>query len=367
MRLLDRYLLRELLIPFGYILAGFFIFWLSVDLINNLSDYQKVGLQAADVVEFYWYKAPEILVLMLPVTLLLALLYALTNHARHHELTAMRAAGVSMMRLSVPYFGVGLFLGMVLFTLNELFVPHATEKMNSVMTRYETNEVQNYSADWEVKFSFKNVSERRTWYIEAFHAEKGVMVGPRVFFVDQDGYRHDVSAAGAVYEKGHWTFTNVQAFVYPPNEDTFTISSYDSRVMTELNETPEAIDIQIKISRIEDFRKARKAQLSIRDILLYKTMHPEDDQKDTLLHGRLAAPFTCLVVVLIALPFGAASGRRNVFVGVASSIVICFGFFVCQQLGLAMGYGGKLPGWLAGWLPNIVFATWGLILTWRVR
>jgi lipopolysaccharide export system permease protein len=96
-------------------------------------------------------------------------------------------------------------------------------------------------------------------------------------------------------------------------------------------------------------------------------MHPEDDQKDTLLHGRLAAPFTCLVVVLIALPFGAASGRRNVFVGVASSIVICFGFFVCQQLGLAMGYGGKLPGWLAGWLPNIVFASWGLILTWRVR
>ena len=38
------------------------------------------------------------------------------------------------------------------------------------------------------------------------------------------------------------------------------------------------------------------------------------------------------VVVVIALPFGAAGGRRNVFVGVASSIVICFIYFVLQQL-----------------------------------
>lgn len=368
MRLLDRYLFRELLIPFAYILAGFFIFWLSVDLINNLSDYQKAGLQAVDVVDYYFFKVPEILVLMLPVTLLLSLLYALTNHARHHELTAMRAAGVSLMRLSIPYFAVGLFLSLALFVLNEFFVPRAAEEMESVMTRYETNEVQNYSADWELKFGFKNARERRTWYIEAFNRETGDMVGPRVYYVGNDGFRYDVSAAGATFEEGHWIFTNVQEFVYPPQagaEPTYIRN--DARVMTDLTETPEQINIQIKISRIEDFRKARKAQLSIRDILLYKKMHPNDDQKDTLLHGRMAAPFTCLVVVLIALPFGAASGRRNVFVGVASSIVICFGFFVCQQLGLALGYGGKMPAWLAGWLPNLVFATWGAVLTWRIR
>ena len=55
------------------------------------------------------------------------------------------------------------------------------------------------------------------------------------------------------------------------------------------------------------------------------------------------------MVVLIAMPFGAASGRRNIFVGVVSSILICFVFFVLQQLGLALGTGGRLAPWLAAW------------------
>jgi lipopolysaccharide export system permease protein len=87
----------------------------------------------------------------------------------------------------------------------------------------------------------------------------------------------------------------------------------------------------------------------------------------TKFHGRLAAPWTCLVVVLIAIPFGAASGRRNLFVGVAGSIFICFAYFIIQQVSLALGSAGHLPGWLAAWLPNMIFGTAGLVLTARVR
>jgi lipopolysaccharide export system permease protein len=78
-------------------------------------------------------------------------------------------------------------------------------------------------------------------------------------------------------------------------------------------------------------------------------------------------PWTCLVVVLIALPFGAPSGRRNAFVGVASSIFIVLAFLVLTRVGLALGTGGHLPPWVAGWLPNIVFSAAGLWLTARVR
>ena len=88
---------------------------------------------------------------------------------------------------------------------------------------------------------------------------------------------------------------------------------------------------------------------------------------DTKLHGRLAAPWTCLVVVLIALPFGAMPGRRNVFVGVASSIVICFVYFVLMQLSLAFGTRHLVPPWLAAWAPNLLFAGAGIWLTWKIR
>ena len=84
------------------------------------------------------------------------------------------------------------------------------------------------------------------------------------------------------------------------------------------------------------------------------------------MQGRLAAPFTCLVVVLVAIPFGAASGRRNLFAGVASSIVICFIYIVLLKLGLALGTYGYLPAWLAAWFPNISFGR-RLWLIMRVR
>jgi lipopolysaccharide export system permease protein len=87
----------------------------------------------------------------------------------------------------------------------------------------------------------------------------------------------------------------------------------------------------------------------------------------TEFYSRLAAPWTCLVVVLIAIAFGTPPGRRNPFFGVAGSIFICFGYFVIEQASLPMGASGYLPAWLAAWLPNIIFGATGLWLTSRVR
>ena len=116
---------------------------------------------------------------------------------------------------------------------------------------------------------------------------------------------------------------------------------YDLLVVPEFTETPDQIKSEIKMNKLGNMKDVIKAQLSIREILDYQRLHPDGTGKEskleTKLHGRLATPWTCLVVVLIALPFGAASGRRNVFAGVASSIVICFIYFVLGHVTLALG------------------------------
>ena len=73
------------------------------------------------------------------------------------------------------------------------------------------------------------------------------------------------------------------------------------------------------------------------------------------------------MVVLIAIPFGAPSGRRNVFYGVAGSLALGFAFFVLQRLGFALGQGGQVAPWLAAWLPNIFFTGTGIVLINRGR
>jgi lipopolysaccharide export LptBFGC system permease protein LptF len=142
--------------------------------------------------------------------------------------------------------------------------------------------------------------------------------------------------------------------------------------MPELDETPAEIRSEIKISRYLSLGGMREADIPLKEIFGYLRLHPTlsraaSDRLFTQFYGRLAAPWTCLVVVLIAIPFGAASGRRNLFFGVAGSIFICFTFFVIQNVSLVLGSDGDLPAWLAAWLPNLIFGAAGLVLMARVR
>jgi lipopolysaccharide export system permease protein len=372
MRLLDRYLLRELLVPFSYCLFGFLILYTSFDLLEQLSDFQKLKMTPGDILAFYAIKTPEVLVVILPIVFLLALLFALTNHARHHEITAIRAAGVSLFRLSIPYLSVGLILSGIVLFVNEVWVPRSLEAAEEIMARHKQERVPNQPKS-EDKLGFYNFLEHRWWFIESYDLATGGMRKPRVIWLRlPDGPRTEILAEGAAYMEGVWVFTNGYLLVYPTNAGALPEQQpYESLSMESFKETPDQIRSEIKISKLTGYRQVRKAQLSIREILEYQKLHPGDHSKSamlkTKLHGRWAAPWTCLVVVLIALPFGAASGRRNVVVGVASSILICFSYFVLAQVALALGTGGRVPPWLAAWGPNGVFGLVGLILTQRIR
>ena len=377
MRLLDRYLLRELLVPFAYCLVGFLIFWISSDIFSQLSDFQKLKLTAGDLFEYYAIRTPEMMVTVLPIAFLLALLYTLTNHARHHELTAIRAAGVSLLRLSMPYLGMGVFLSLVLFAVNELWVPQSLEACEAILSRHQQKRVgSSAQRQQEEQLGFYrqvSTNESRWWMVESYTLRNGEMVRPHVVWLLPDGSRQDILAESASYIDGRWLFTNVLIMAFPKGSSGVVPEPVERETlsMPVFTETPEQIRSEIKINRINSLKSVRKVQLSVGEIFEYKRLHPGDTAKsamlDTKLHGRLAAPWTCFVVVLIALPFGAATGRRNVAVGVASSILICFVYFVLQQLALALGTGGYVVPWLAAWAPNAFFAAVGLFLTWRIR
>jgi lipopolysaccharide export system permease protein len=376
MRLLDRYLLRELLVPLAYCLVGFLIFWIAFDLFAELHELQEHKLRALDVVQYYLIKTPEFLIVVLPIALLLALLYTLTNHARHHEITAIRAAGVSLWRLCLPYFGIGLLASVAVFALNEFFAPDATEAAERVLNRRVQRKSTVSDRDEVRNLGFTNTRDGRAWQIGSYNIRTGEMRDPKVLWPLPDGSYRWLHAERAVRSNGVWTFFNAREFTEEPATNSYPVPSLQTNVlaMPEFTETPEEIKSEIKIGKRLTLLKSvrRGADIPLLEIVDYLRLHPRVPRDDrfwlyTKLHGRLAAPWTCLVVVLIAIPFGAASGRRNIFVGVASSILICFAYFILLQLGMALGMGGRLPAWLAAWLPNLSFGSIGLFLMARVR
>ena len=371
MRLLDRYLLREVLVPLFYCLSGFLLLWMSFDVIAELKNLQEQKLHATDIAAYYLVKTPEILVLILPIALLLALLYTLTNHSRNHEITAIRAAGVSLWRLCLPYFAVGLVASLVLFAVNEFWVPKSSDVAEEILAR-RLPPKSSFGRDKLVKWGFTNSRAGRVWQIGIYDVKTGEMINPKVFSRQRDGSYLLLSAERAVRTNGVWTFYRASEYRYPAQTNSLPILLGETNVAYRpaFTESIEEIQSEVQIGTGNTLAKAREADIPISAIVNYLRLHPQPAQASALftkLHGRLAAPWTCMVVVLIAIPFGAASGRRNVFVGVASSIVICFGFFVLQQLSLALGAGGHVPSWLAGWFPNMAFGLAGLWMTARVR
>jgi lipopolysaccharide export system permease protein len=369
-RLLDRYLLRELLVPLAYCLGGFLIFYVAFDLIFEIGRFQDGRLLFVDVVEYYIVTLPEILAdQVIPVSLLLACLYALTNHTRHNELTAMRAAGVSLWRLSLPYLVVGALCGLFIFSLNEWWVPQAADKSREILERRKN---PGLDRNLTGRLDFHNEADSHHWNMAQYNRATSEMTLPVVSWDLPDGSSHSVFAKRAIYTNGLWRFYNYEKWDRPAGQ-TFPLQSSNIFLDISLSETPASIRTEIKVRALTPLEAAKGPQLSIRELLTYMRWHPHLNHEErypslmTQLQGRLAAPFTCLAVILIALPFGARSGRHNVFVGVAGSIFICFSYFILQRISFGLGVAGYVPPLVAAWLPNVLFGGAGIALMSRLR
>ena len=371
MRLLDRYLLREFLFWLAVFFAAFLLIWIAFDLSFQLHTLQQHHLRGKDVIEYYFFEIPEFIPIALPVSLLLAMLYSVTNHARYNEITAMRAAGISMGRLCAPYVLAGIFFSIALLVFNEYCAPSAGEKADEIlkrrverqMTPAERHEIKPLTF---INFSVGGIG--RVWNAPVYNTQTHRMLQPQVAW-PTNGARLWLSAEEAVWTNREWVFSgNVIESL-----NNLRILKTNRLVVAEFTETPAEIQSEIKVNAYRGLNnKTHRADIPLADIVNYLRLNPHPDRKMrdwlyTKLHGRFAGPFACLVVVLVAIPFSARSGRRNVFVGVAASIFIFFAYFVLQQVGLTFGETGWLPSWLGAWFPNLFFGIGGLLMMAKVR
>ena len=137
MRILNRYLLREFLLPLLYCLDAFVLLWLVMDLFGRLDDFIEIHARFPQVFRFYLVIFPETVVQIMPMSLLLGLLFCLANLGKHNEILAMRAGGISLGRIAAPLFAIGVAATVLVLVVNEVFVPGAREKANTLMKIYK--------------------------------------------------------------------------------------------------------------------------------------------------------------------------------------------------------------------------------------
>ena len=156
------------------------------------------------------------------LALLLALLYTLTNHARHNELVAMRAVGVGLWRICLPYLAVGIVFGGVMFGVTEMLGPRASTRAAELTSNAAPGQM---ASDWcgPINIVRGKGSMRQSIEHARFNLKTGEMTGFVAELATADGGRkkflpHDTGTR-AEWKHDGWMFYRVLGQVYPEGSD----------------------------------------------------------------------------------------------------------------------------------------------------
>ena len=362
MTILFRYILREYAKIFGMCFSGLVTIYLVIDFFEKVRRFLRYDSGMMPILIYFGLKIPSISFQVAPFAILVATLLTLGLLARSNEITAMRSCGVSLLWMTSPFLLFAGSVALVLFLFSSTVIPLAAEKAEEVrqsqieqkpgpVTMTATQPWARISADTLMKVHEVTRQGETLRGIRIFHFTAPFQID-RITEADEGHYTPE----GWMLLKGterrfqpdgtvHLSQFAEQRIMIPLIPDDFSTSLVgNSEAMTFR-------EIQDYLGRFQDqgFSFAR---------LL------------TDYYARVAFPLVTVVMVLVGLALSLRrSGSRggNMAAGIGQAFVIGFCYWTTHSVSVALGRGGALAPFLAGWMANILFLSFGLYLLLKVR
>jgi lipopolysaccharide export system permease protein len=277
--------------------------------------------------------------------------------SRSNEIVSMLTSGVSLPRVLAPLLVIGLLTTAASTALNYSLAPHG-EYAHKRLLEDPQSRRQQLGLTAQI---FRNRTDNRTWFIQQFLPGENVFNTLHV--VQQDANDNIVKtyiATRAIYhsETHAWEFQQLKIVYYDEAGNvTQTIPYTETLMITDWSETP------FRLSSA-NLRAEHLSVPELRDYLQFNADFPPTLLAPfaTHLEYRIALPWTCAVVALIAGSLGVGYSRRGILSSVAAAILLVFAMNFVIHLFLALGEGARIPTWAAAWTPNIIFGLIGLVL-----
>jgi lipopolysaccharide export system permease protein len=123
MRILDRYVVKQVVPVWLWCLVVFMFMSCLIDLFEHLDEIIRFRIPMETVLAYYLNFLPFVFVRASPLALLLSAAFIASRLARHQELLAMNASGTSLLRAGVPFVFVGWLASLCVLAVNECLVP----------------------------------------------------------------------------------------------------------------------------------------------------------------------------------------------------------------------------------------------------
>jgi lipopolysaccharide export system permease protein len=383
MRLLDQYVSRKFLFNLFFSLAAFASIYITVDLLEALSEFIDRKAPALVVASYYFYYLPYIIILSMPVAMLLAAIFSVGQLNKYHELTAMMAAGQSLYRILLPLFVIGMMVSGSMLLFAEKVMPAANQRKAEIKQQYIERVPKNLPARLSNLYfqesgdsaaaasddslaNLANASVRRIfigYYDDAskiaqkvsIQKYKGIFIAERI---DAAQMRWQ---DGKASEDGIGVWKMVQGYRRRFDGEREIIARFDTLALPELSFTPKVLTKAQKDPEEMSYGELRRF---IREVAR-NGGNPERWLVD--LYLKISFPLANFIIVLFGAPLAAGRIRSSGAVGVAMSLVICFLYFGAVKTAQSMGQSGALDPLLAAWLGNMIFFLAGLVILVKAR
>jgi lipopolysaccharide export system permease protein len=332
LNVITRYLLAEFWGVFLLCMGAFLLVYLLVDFFDRLDTFLKYEASASAALRYLLFKLPLIITQIVPPAVLASVLVSLGLLGRRNELTALRAGGVSLARMSWPLFAM-------------TAVPmstHESQRINLVEIRRQAPRTV--------------LSDRETWYrgadgfynIDHIDRARQTLYGMVIYHLSEDFRLLGTTEISRAYWDGsRWEINGAVDRRISPSGDVEITDADASRLLREesigdfleVYREPEELSYTMLKQRIEALsRKGIDASSYLVD-----------------LHLKLSVPFSSLVLAGLAIPI-AGRARRHVSVAaiVATGIGVGFCYWVVLALGMSLGQSGALPPVAAAWAANVI-------------
>lgn len=351
--ILSRYLVKAFLARFTMLLVGLVLFLQTLDLLATANEVLAGGGDPLTTLSRYvMLRMPALIETVAPLATLLGALTAMVGMATTSEILAMRAAGLSVLRLVGGLVSVGLALSTLLFVFSEfVVVPANAELQNWRDAGFKSGNqpIQTGENSW--------VMEGTTIIrVGSVIRDGEVLNNVRLFIQGENGAISDIIGIGrALWENNAWS--------------TFEISRIGGRGSD--GGAPLTWQTQLRPENFLRFAN-HPNELSLNALRQYigdvAIRSRPGYFYDTWVHQKFAGPIVLALMPLLAAIAAFAHHRQgSSVVTVVWGISIGFAFIVIDNIILAMGQFGSLPPMLAAWLPIALFGTLGLWLVFSLE
>ncbi len=322
--------------------------------IGYLSTFKKVTL----LLKYLFFKSFSLLPGLTPFALLIGVLITAAVLERRSELTAIKASGISLLRVSVTFLVIAVIASFTIFALQETVIPKTTKKSLKLKDSLKNYYSRHLSTDQDVWVFSKD--DNVLYHYNLYSRKDKSFQGLSIYFLDSDMNLKDrFRAKRALYiedktiefKKGWWfRENNKNQFEYIESGKIKIPQSKDFLVL------PENIDAQTL--------SMRKMNKLIKDLQNkgIKTIRMQVEY-----YKKIADPLGGIVLVLLGLPFAFLGGRRGSLYGISIALGLSFFYTVFSAIMKSVGQMGWLDPMLSSLFSPLIFSVLGLMALLKIK